>query len=52
VITPPDVISQLMLLIPMLLLFEGSLLFMRFSEKREAKQAAAEESVLPSDSAV
>lgn len=51
VITPPDVISQLMLLIPMLLLFECSLLFMRFSEKREAKQAAAEESALPSDSA-
>ncbi len=43
VITPPDVVSQLMLAIPLYLLFEGSLLFMRFSEKREAKEKAAEE---------
>ena len=34
--TPPDVISQLMLAVPLLVLFEGSLLFMRFSEKRAA----------------
>ena len=43
VITPPDVISQLMLAIPLLLLFEGTLLFMRFTEKREAKSKADEE---------
>ena len=43
VITPPDVVSQLMLAIPLYLLFEGSLLFMRFSERREAKEKAAEE---------
>ena len=42
VITPPDVVSQLMLLIPMLFLFEGSLLFMRFGENRAAKEAARE----------
>ena len=41
VITPPDVISQLMLAIPMLFLFEGSLLLMRFSERRDAKEKAA-----------
>jgi sec-independent protein translocase protein TatC len=35
VITPPDVVSQLMLLIPLLILFEGSLLIMRFSEAKE-----------------
>jgi sec-independent protein translocase protein TatC len=37
VITPPDVVSQLMLLIPMLLLFEGSLLVMWFSERKDAE---------------
>lgn len=48
VITPPDVISQLMLAVPMLFLFEGSLLFMRFSERREAKEKAAAEAAAPS----
>ncbi|MET0588033.1 MAG: twin-arginine translocase subunit TatC [Novosphingobium sp.] len=43
VITPPDVVSQLMLAIPMLLLFEGSLVFMWFGERRAAKVKAAEE---------
>ncbi|MFA7603921.1 MAG: twin-arginine translocase subunit TatC [Novosphingobium sp.] len=43
VITPPDVISQLMLLVPMLLLFEGSLLVMRFGERRAASAPAAQE---------
>ena len=42
VITPPDVVSQLMLAIPMLLLFEGSLLFMWFGERRAAKEQAQE----------
>lgn len=41
VITPPDVVSQLMLLIPMLILFEGSLLFMWLGERREARTAAS-----------
>ena len=40
VITPPDVVSQLMLAIPMYLLFEGSLLLMWFGERREAKDKA------------
>ena len=43
VVTPPDVISQLMLAIPLLLLFEGTLLFMRFTERRDAKAKAAEQ---------
>lgn len=34
VATPPDVISQLMLAIPLVLLFESSLLVMRFLERR------------------
>ena len=41
VLTPPDVVSQLMLAVPLILLFEGTLLFMRFTERREAKRAAA-----------
>jgi sec-independent protein translocase protein TatC len=42
VITPPDVVSQLTLAIPMLILFEGSLIIMWFGERREAKEKAAE----------
>ena len=37
VITPPDLLSQILLLIPLLLLFEGSLLVMWLGERREAK---------------
>ncbi|MDE2435463.1 MAG: twin-arginine translocase subunit TatC [Sphingomonadales bacterium] len=37
VITPPDIVSQITLLVPMLLLFEGSLIIMWFGERREAK---------------
>ncbi|WP_369025804.1 twin-arginine translocase subunit TatC [Qipengyuania sp. RANM35] len=40
--TPPDVISQLMLAIPLLLLFEGALLVMRFTEKRRLAEAASD----------
>lgn len=43
VITPPDVVSQLMLLVPMWLLFEGSLLIMRLGERNDAAEAAAAE---------
>ncbi|QGN55292.1 twin-arginine translocase subunit TatC [Novosphingobium sp. Gsoil 351] len=43
VATPPDVVSQLMLAIPLLFLFEGSLIVMRLTEKSEAKRKAQEE---------
>ncbi len=43
VITPPDVVSQLMLAIPLLLLFEGTLVLMRITEKRDAKAKAEAE---------
>lgn len=43
VATPPDVVSQLLLAIPLLLLFEGTLLLMWFTESRDAKERAAEE---------
>ena len=40
-ITPPDVVSQLMLAIPLLILFEGTLIVMRFYEIRDAREKAA-----------
>jgi sec-independent protein translocase protein TatC len=42
VITPPDVISQFALAVPLLGLFEGTLLLMRISEGRAARLAAKE----------
>ncbi|MEO0062373.1 MAG: Sec-independent protein translocase protein TatC [Pseudomonadota bacterium] len=39
VITPPDVVSQLMLAVPLLLLFEGTMIFMRISAHRAARAA-------------
>ena len=38
VLTPPDVGSQVMLAVPLMLLFEGSLVVMYFSEKKAAAQ--------------
>ncbi|TKT73376.1 twin-arginine translocase subunit TatC [Afipia massiliensis] len=40
VLTPPDVISQMSLAIPLLILYEGSILSVAIVEKRAAKQAA------------
>jgi sec-independent protein translocase protein TatC len=40
--TPPDVVSQLLLAVPLMLLFEGSMLIMRVTEKRRAQEAATE----------
>ena len=42
-ITPPDVLSQLMLAIPLMILFEGTLVVMRYSEAKDAQVKAAEE---------
>lgn len=42
VITPPDVVSQLMLLVPMWLLFESSLVIMWLGERKEAKAATSD----------
>ncbi|WP_067734623.1 twin-arginine translocase subunit TatC [Novosphingobium naphthalenivorans] len=41
--TPPDVISQLLLAVPLIALFEGTLIVMWFTEKRDAQAKAAEE---------
>jgi sec-independent protein translocase protein TatC len=43
VATPPDVISQLMLAIPLILLFEGALAIMYFTERKAAQEKPAEE---------
>ena len=42
VLTPPDVISQLLLAVPLLLLYEFSLIAIWFTEKRRSRGAAAE----------
>ncbi|HTQ81744.1 MAG TPA: twin-arginine translocase subunit TatC, partial [Pseudolabrys sp.] len=41
VLTPPDVLSQMSLAVPLLLLYEGSILSVRVVEKRAAAEAAA-----------
>jgi sec-independent protein translocase protein TatC len=46
VITPPDAVSMLMLLVPMVLLFEGTLLIMWFTERKQAEQTASESTEL------
>uniref|UniRef100_UPI00286DD0B4 twin-arginine translocase subunit TatC n=1 Tax=Novosphingobium sp. TaxID=1874826 RepID=UPI00286DD0B4 len=43
VITPPDVMSQLMLAVPLFLLFEGALVIMWFTERNDAKVKARED---------
>jgi len=43
VITPPDVLSQLMLAIPLMILFEGTLIVMRIVEKKDAEEKAKAE---------
>lgn len=47
VITPPDVISQVGLALPMLLLYEASIYMIRIIEKRRAAAKAAEETEAP-----
>ncbi len=43
VLTPPDVVSQLMLAIPLLFLYEFTIIAIWFTDRRQAKQAAREE---------
>ena len=49
VITPPDPGSQLLLAIPLLLLFEGSLVLMRIFDKRDEKAKTGAESTTEAD---
>lgn len=43
IVTPPDPGSQIILAVPLLILFEGSLLLMRFQERAIRKKAKVEE---------
>lgn len=43
VLTPPDVVSQLLLAIPLCLLYEFAIIAIWFTQRRRDKQAAAEE---------
>ena len=43
VLTPPDVVSQLMLAIPLLLLYEITLIAIWFTDRRQAKVARAQD---------
>jgi len=45
IVTPPDVVSQFLLAIPLLALFEGTLLVMRLSERKAARLAEREPEV-------
>jgi sec-independent protein translocase protein TatC len=51
VVTPPDVVSQFLLAIPLLALFEGTLLVMRLSERKAARLAKLEPEVAPAEQA-
>jgi len=42
VLTPPDVVSQLLLAVPLLLLYEFSLIAIWFTEKKRRKTAATD----------
>jgi len=48
VLTPPDVASQLMLAVPLLILFEGTLVVMWLTERKAAKIAAAQQATTDS----
>jgi sec-independent protein translocase protein TatC len=47
IITPPDVVSQLLLLIPLMLLFEGALVAMWLIDRRAGKGAGSADLVAP-----
>ncbi|ANU08582.1 twin-arginine translocase subunit TatC [Paraurantiacibacter namhicola] len=51
IITPPDPGSQLLLAIPLLFLFEGSLLLMRFSERKGDADSEQPAEAAPADEA-
>lgn len=51
IITPPDVISQLMLAIPLVLLFESALLVMWFTDRKKVREALGAGDVTKADGA-
>jgi sec-independent protein translocase protein TatC len=51
IVTPPDVFSQVVLAVPLLALFEGSLLIMFLSERKAAKLTAKEAATAAAETA-
>jgi sec-independent protein translocase protein TatC len=51
VLTPPDVLSQISLAVPLILLYELSILSCRMVEKKRAEREAAEEAELSGNAA-
>jgi sec-independent protein translocase protein TatC len=49
VLTPPDVISQASLAIPLLILYEGSIIAVKIVERNAAKAAAAKAAATGTD---
>jgi sec-independent protein translocase protein TatC len=49
VLTPPDVLSQMSLALPLLLLYEGSIWSVRFVERKAAAQASAAPEAKPAE---
>ena len=49
VLTPPDVLSQMSLALPLVALYEGSILSVRFVERRAAEARAAEAAAKPAE---
>ncbi|MEZ5708271.1 MAG: twin-arginine translocase subunit TatC [Blastomonas sp.] len=49
VLTPPDIISQILLALPLLVLFEGSLAIMWFTDRKAAKAAARQPDAVTGD---
>ncbi|HSR77709.1 MAG TPA: twin-arginine translocase subunit TatC, partial [Xanthobacteraceae bacterium] len=47
VLTPPDVLSQMSLAVPLLVLYEGSIFAVRAVEKKAAAAAAASATAAP-----
>jgi sec-independent protein translocase protein TatC len=51
VLTPPDVMSQIGLAVPLMILYEGSILAVRVIDKKRAKAEAAADSAAPEENA-
>jgi sec-independent protein translocase protein TatC len=49
IVTPPDVVSQLLLLVPLMLLFESALMVMWFTERKAARAATLADAELSED---
>jgi sec-independent protein translocase protein TatC len=51
ILTPPDVLSQMSLAVPLMLLYEGSIWSVRFVEKKARAEEAAKEAAKEAEKA-